>query len=182
MAPPRLGRRLDCARLPPDASPGLRALEGKSGALAVALADYAGFEPVQRLVAAAVWRTSRRSSWPHRSRDCTRSTATRDARTRYALVGRCDDEASSWISATSSGASRTFRAAMGQLERFVDDKVLVSRRERASISDKLAQRTRRTPWSGPRLATGWKPSSCASPGETRRSTPDHALDSREDGR
>src|ERR1700720_663867 len=30
-----------------------------------------------------------------------------------------------------------FEQAIGQLERFVDDKVLVSRRERASISEKL---------------------------------------------
>ena len=37
-----------------------------------------------------------------------------------------------------------FEQAIGQLERFVDDKVLVCRRERASISEKLrAARTRR---------------------------------------
>src|SRR3954468_14863246 len=39
---------------PPDAAPELSALSGKTGVLAVALADYAGFEPVQRLVAGAV--------------------------------------------------------------------------------------------------------------------------------
>jgi len=40
--------------LPPDASPDLGALAGKPGVLAIALADYAGFEPVQRLVAGGV--------------------------------------------------------------------------------------------------------------------------------
>ena len=40
--------------LPADAPPDLAALAGKSGVLALALVDYAGFEPVQRLVAGAV--------------------------------------------------------------------------------------------------------------------------------
>src|SRR5262249_10183930 len=37
-----------------EAVPELTALAGQSGGLAVALVDYAGFEPVQRLVSAAV--------------------------------------------------------------------------------------------------------------------------------
>ena len=41
-------------QLPPTASPGLTALAGKKGLLCVVLVDYAGFEPVQSLVAAAV--------------------------------------------------------------------------------------------------------------------------------
>ena len=40
--------------LPDDAGPDLWALAGKTGVLAVALVDYAGFEPVQRVVSAAV--------------------------------------------------------------------------------------------------------------------------------
>src|SRR5580692_5233235 len=41
-------------QLPPDSSSELTALTGKMGLLSVVLVDYLGFEPVQRLVAAAV--------------------------------------------------------------------------------------------------------------------------------
>ena len=40
--------------LPADAAPDVAALAGQTGVLAVALVDYAGFEPVQRLVSAAI--------------------------------------------------------------------------------------------------------------------------------
>ncbi len=40
--------------LPRDATPDLAAMAGKVGVLAVALVDYAGFEPVQRLIAGGV--------------------------------------------------------------------------------------------------------------------------------
>ena len=36
--------------LPRDATPDLAAMAGKAGVLAVAMVDYAGFEPVQRLI------------------------------------------------------------------------------------------------------------------------------------
>ena len=42
------------------------------------------------------------------------------------------------------GEQKHFEQAIGQLERFVEDKILVCRRERASIAEKLrAARTRR---------------------------------------
>src|SRR5205814_8818110 len=40
--------------LPAGAAPDVAALAGRTGVLAVALVDYAGFEPVQRLVSAAI--------------------------------------------------------------------------------------------------------------------------------
>ena len=40
--------------LPPDSSPDLAALAGNEGLICVVLVDYLGFEPVQRLIAAAV--------------------------------------------------------------------------------------------------------------------------------
>ena len=44
----------------------------------------------------------------------------------------------SWTSARlSSSEQKHFEQAMGQLERFVDDKVLVCRQERASVAEKL---------------------------------------------
>ncbi len=133
--------------LPPDASPDLRALEGKSGALAVALADYAGFEPVQRLIAAAVVENV----------TLDQSLAAQVARLQ-AVDGEplmpaadtrwLDDAMDEAVFVDQRGVERReqehFEQAMGQLERFVDDKVLVSRRERASISNKLrSARTRR---------------------------------------
>src|SRR5262249_34796833 len=41
-------------RVPAGSPPELNALAGKAGAIRVVMVDYAGFEPVQRLVAAAV--------------------------------------------------------------------------------------------------------------------------------
>ena len=56
------GRRRSNCCCPPDAAPDLAALAGQTGVLAVALVDYAGFEPVQRLVAGSCRRaTSNRS-------------------------------------------------------------------------------------------------------------------------
>ena len=40
--------------LPRDATPDLAAMAGKEGVLAVTLVDYAGFEPVQRLIAGGI--------------------------------------------------------------------------------------------------------------------------------
>ena len=65
-----------------------------------------------------------------------------------------------------------FEQAIGQLERFVDDKVLVCRRERASIAEKLRS-AQDSPRRGRRLdrrETGSKRRSCASPRRTRRSS------------
>ena len=67
---------------PPDAASELSPLSGKTGVLAVALADYAGFEPVQRLVAGAVFDGTSRSilRWRLRSLVCKRLTLSRSRR------------------------------------------------------------------------------------------------------
>ena len=81
------------------------------------------------------------------------------------------------------GEQKHFEQAIGQLERFVDDKVLVCRRERESIAEKLrSARARRDEVVGStardrveaeivRLARGTRASSAAStrwiPGKTR---------------
>ena len=49
-------------RLPPGSPPDLAALAGKEGLICVMLVDYLGFEPVQRLVAAASPLVPRRSA------------------------------------------------------------------------------------------------------------------------
>ena len=123
-----------------DASPDVVALVGQTGVLAVALVDYAGFEPVQRLVSAAVVGES----------PIDPSLAARIARLQ--TTGEQHLSASvdqTWVDDALDEAvfvdqrevekreQKHFEQAIGQLERFVDDKVLVSRRERASISEKL---------------------------------------------
>lgn len=104
------------------------------------LVDYAGFEPVQRLVSAAVVGES----------PIDPSLAARTARLH--TTGEQNLSASvdqTWVDDALDEAvfvdqrevekreQKHFEQAIGQLERFVDDKVLVSRRERASISEKL---------------------------------------------
>lgn len=126
--------------LPRDASTDLAALAGKTGVLAVALVDYAGFEPVQRLVAAAV--VPGAPIDPSTAAQMIRLHATdgqavivmpdsqelNDAVDEAAFVDQREVE---------SREQKHFEQAIGQLERFVDDKVLICRRERASIADKL---------------------------------------------
>ena len=133
---------------PPDASPELNALAGKTGVLAVALADYAGFEPVQRLVAGAVFDgdvTLDPSLAAQIARlqavDAARFTATVDPRS---LDDAVDEAVFVDQRDVEKREQKHFEQAIGQLERFVDDKVLVCRRERGSISEKLrTARTRR---------------------------------------
>src|SRR3954471_11170467 len=126
---------------PPEAAPELSALSGRTGVLAVALADYAGFEPVQRLVAGAVFdgdvtldpslaaqiaRLQAVDPEPFTTTVAPRSLD--DAVDEAVFVDQRDVE---------KREQKHFEQAIGQLERFVDDKVLVCRRERGSISEKL---------------------------------------------
>jgi hypothetical protein len=129
-------------QLPQNASPDLAALAGSVGVIRVALVDYNGFEPVQRLVSAAVIdgipidpllaaRVARL-----RARDATFRKPTadegllNDALDEAVFVDQRDVEKSE---------QKHFEQAIGQLERFVEDKVLVFRRERASLGTKLRQ-------------------------------------------
>jgi adenine-specific DNA-methyltransferase len=134
-------------QLPADASDALLALIGKVGAIRVAMVDYAGFEPVQRLVAAAV--VDGTPIDPSLAAQLARLKATEgmvhnapvdtqwldDALDEAVFVDQREIE---------EGEQKHFEQAIGQLERFVEDKILVCRRERASIAEKLrAARTRR---------------------------------------
>ncbi len=130
-----------------DSPPDLAALAGKTGVLEVVLADYGGFEPVQRLIAAAVVDgtpidpslAARLSHLPAADGPLfkipTDLPSLDDALEEALFVDQREIEKSE---------QKHFEQALGQLERFVDDKVLVCRRERAGIADKLrAARERR---------------------------------------
>jgi hypothetical protein len=123
-----------------DATPELAALQGQTGALAIALIDYSGFEPVQRIVAAAVVGevpvdpplASRIARLPAADGQGISVTVDKafmdDALDEAVFLDQREIE---------KKEQKHFEQAIGQLERFVDDKVLVCRRERASISEKL---------------------------------------------
>jgi superfamily II DNA or RNA helicase len=134
-------------KLPSDADSDLAAMAGKTGVLGIALADYGGFEPVQRLIAAAVVegtpidpslaaRIARLPASDGPPFDVTVDPPwLDDAVDEAAFVDQRDVE---------KGEQAHFEQALGQLERFVEDKILVCRRERSGIVEKLrAARTRR---------------------------------------
>lgn len=123
-----------------DATPEFATLQGQTGVLAIALVDYAGFEPVQRIVAAAVvgevpvdpllaTRIARLSAIDGQASGVTVDDA---------FMGDALDEAVFLDQREIEKIEQMhFEQAIGQLERFVEDKILVCRRERASISEKL---------------------------------------------
>jgi hypothetical protein len=123
-----------------DATPELAALQGQTGVLAIALIDYAGFEPVQRIVAAAV--VDEVPVDPSLASRIARLPAA-DGQGFSVTVDKAfmDDALDEAVFLDQREVERKeqkhFEQAIGQLERFVDDKVLVCRRERASISEKL---------------------------------------------
>jgi superfamily II DNA or RNA helicase len=126
--------------LPGDAAPDLAELAGKTGTLAVALVDYDGFEPVQRLVSAGV--VAGGSIDPTVAARIARLRATdtqvvSGASDLRGLDDAIDEAVFVDQREVEKGEQRHFERAMGQLERFVDDKVLVCRRERTSIAEKL---------------------------------------------
>jgi len=134
--------------LPTDVSMDLAALAGCAGVIRVVLVDYDGFEPVQRLVAGAVidgtpidpslaarlirldaedGPVSNGSVDPQPVAEAP-DTALDEAVDEAVFVDQREVE---------KGEQRHFEQAIGQLERFVQDKILVCRRERASIDEKL---------------------------------------------
>ena len=132
---------------PKTSSPELLAVAGKAGVIRVVMVDYAGFEPVQRLVAAAV--VNGTPIDPSLAAQLIRLKAT-DAPPPNGLVDTqwLDDAVEEAVFVdqrdVEKGEEKHFEQAIGQLERFVEDKILVCRRERASIAEKLrAARTRR---------------------------------------
>jgi hypothetical protein len=127
--------------LPPDALSDLAALTGNVGIIRVVLVDYAGFEPVQRLVAGAVIDgTPIDPSLAARivqlqAVDGAASKLTADS---HSLDDAVDEAVFIDQRDVEKGEQKHFEQAIGQLERFVQDKVLVYRRERASIGEKLS--------------------------------------------
>jgi superfamily II DNA or RNA helicase len=134
-------------RLPSETPPGLAGLAGKTGVLGVVLVDYGGFEPVQRLVAAAVvdgapidpWLAARISLLPAAEGPPFAAIVDppwlNDALDEAVFLDQQEIEKSE---------QKHFEQALGQLERYVEDKVLLCRRELAGITEKLrAARDRR---------------------------------------
>jgi hypothetical protein len=133
--------------LPAGSSPELLALAGKAGVMRVVMVHYAGFEPVQRLIAAAV--IDGAPIDPLLAAQLMRLKATEE-QTPNAPVD------TQWLPdaveeavfvdqrQVEEGEQKHFEQAIGQLERFVEDKILVCRRERVGIAEKLrAARKRR---------------------------------------
>jgi Helicase conserved C-terminal domain/SNF2-related domain len=126
--------------LPKSAPPDLSALKGKAGVMCVALVDYAGFEPVQRLVAAAV--VDGAPIDPSIAARLIRLTASESQTTEGEVDPQLIDDAVDEAvfvdqREVEKGEQQHFEKAIGQLERFVEDKILVCRRERNSIAEKL---------------------------------------------
>jgi hypothetical protein len=127
-------------RVPTGSSPELIALAGKPGAIRLALVDYAGFEPVQRLVAAAV--VDGAPIDPALAAQLVRMEAINGPTAKAAVDTQWLDDALDEAvfvdqREVEKGEQKHFEQAIGQLERFVEDKILVCRRERASIAEKL---------------------------------------------
>jgi hypothetical protein len=127
-------------RLPPDAAADLVALSGQRGVLAVALVDYTGFEPVQRLIAGGI--VAGAPIEPSLAARIVRLPASdgegNDVQAEPSWLDDAIDEAM-FIDQRQVETSEQehFERAIGQLERFVSDKVLVCRREQTGIAEKL---------------------------------------------
>ena len=147
-------------QLPPTASAGLAALAGKNGLLCVVLVDYAGFEPVQSLVAAAV--VAGTPIDPSLAAEILRLPATKGPAIESAAdVRSLDDAVEEAVFVDQRRIEERehqhFEQAIGQLERYVEDKILVCRRERAGILENYAPHGLVvTKLSAPRPAIGLK--------------------------
>jgi adenine-specific DNA-methyltransferase len=134
-------------QLPLGSSPELSALAGKTGLVCVVLIDYAGFEPVQRLVAAVV--VGGTPIDPSLAAKLVRLQASDGAAFTVPVDAQWLDDAVDEAvfvdqRQVEEGEQKHFEQVIGQLERFVEDKILVCRRERTSIAEKLrAARARR---------------------------------------
>jgi len=121
-------------------------LAGRTGTLAVAKVAYSGFEPVDRLVAAAVVEgvpvdpqiATRIARLPARNAPDLRvplhEAALENALDEAVFVDQRDIEVAE---------QAHFDRAIGQLERFVDDRALVCRQERASLTKRLESARKR---------------------------------------
>jgi hypothetical protein len=118
----------------------LGAISGGSGVLSIARVDYGGFEPVQRLVAGAI--IDGAPVDPLIAARLARLPAVDGAPLDVAwdaplLADLLDEAVFVDQQAVEAGEQTHFDRAVGQLERFVDDKVLVCRREVSTLEEKL---------------------------------------------
>jgi hypothetical protein len=127
-----------------DADEDLAALAGKSGVLEIVRVEYAGFQPVQRLVVGAVaggvaldpalsvrlFRLPVRDPLPEER-------ALFDRPPARLLADALEEALFLDQSEIERGEQAHFEAALGQLERFAEDRVLVCRQRRAAIRRKL---------------------------------------------
>ncbi len=125
---------------PAGASPELLAVAGKVGVMRVVMVDYPGFEPVQRLVVGAT--VGDEPLDPGLAAELLRLKATEGPAPGCAvdeeLLNDVVDEAV-FIDQrqVEEGEQAHFEEAIGKLERFVEDKILVRRRERAVVAESL---------------------------------------------
>ena len=135
-------------QLPPESSRELAAFAGKTGVLRMVLVQYSGFEPLERLVAAATIDgvpmdpslaagLARLQAADAQAIDVAGESGRQDRTLKEALDEAADEAIFVDQREIEKGEQKRFEQAIGQLERFVQDKVLVCRRERAIITDKL---------------------------------------------
>ena len=127
-------------QLSPASSPGLAALAGKRGRLCVVRVTYDGFEPVESLIGAAV--VAGIPINPSFAAELLRLPATEAPTFEDSLNAPWLDDAVEEAvfvdqRRIEETETRHFEQAVGQLERYVEDKILVCRRERASLTEKL---------------------------------------------
>ena len=126
--------------LPENATADLAALEGKPGVMRLVRIQYDGFEPVERLAAGAL--VNGAPIDPSVAAALLRLKAA-DAQVAYTPADPkwLDDAVDEAVFVDQRDIEKDeqkhFERAIGQLERFVQDKVLVYRRELASITEKL---------------------------------------------
>ncbi len=127
-------------RLSSESPSELAALAGKTGVLGVVLVDYGGFEPVQRLIAGAV--VDGVPIDPALALGLSRLAAA-DGPPFEAAVDPpwLDDALDEAVFVDQQEVEKSeqkhFEQALGQLERYVEDKILLCRRELASVTEKL---------------------------------------------
>lgn len=128
-------------RLSPDASSDLARFVGKDGILTVVLVEYEGFEPGERLVAAAV--VDGTPIDPELAARISRLPASDSPPMDAVVDPRCLDDAVEEAlfvdqQQIETSEQKYFERALGQLERYVEDKILLCRRELKNVSEKLA--------------------------------------------
>ncbi len=134
-------------QLPASAEPELAALAGRTGVLGVVLVDYQGFEPVQRLITGAV--VDGEPIDARLAAEIARLPAS-DGLPFDVIVDPpwLDDAVDEAVfldqQEVEKSEQKHFELSLGQLERYVEDKVLLRRRELEGVAEKIkAARTRR---------------------------------------